>query len=42
VRGERVEVELKPRIARGDEEFFRGEERSEGVERIDWSVQFCC
>jgi hypothetical protein len=40
--GERVEMELKPRIARGDEKFFRGEERSEGVERIDWGVQFCC
>jgi hypothetical protein len=42
VRGERVEVELEPRVAGCDEEFFRGEERSEGVERIDWGVQFCC
>jgi hypothetical protein len=40
--GERIEMELKPRVTGGDEEFFRGEERGESVERVDWGVQFCC
>jgi hypothetical protein len=42
MRGEGVEVKLEPGIARCDEEFFRGKERGEGVERIDWGVQLCC
>jgi hypothetical protein len=42
MRGECVEMELEPRIAGCDEELFRGEERGESVEGIDWGVQFCC